>query len=58
MHSTTGRDRDCQSLDSDVLTNKEDASAISVPQECWLIRTEFSVGRAGESVEVEEPVMK
>jgi hypothetical protein len=47
MHSTTGRGRDCQSLDSDVLANKESAStrsAISVPQECGLIRTEFSVG--------------
>jgi hypothetical protein len=42
-----GRDRDCQSLDSDVLTNKQSAStrsAISAPRGCWLIRTEFSVG--------------
>jgi hypothetical protein len=48
MHSTTGRGRDCQSLDSDVLANRESAStrsAISVPQECGLMRTEFSVGR-------------
>ena len=47
MHSTTGRGRDCQALDSDVLANRESAStrsAISVPQECGLIRTEFSVG--------------
>ena len=47
MHSTTGRGIDCQCLDSDVLANKESAStrsAISVPQECGLIRTEFSVG--------------
>jgi hypothetical protein len=46
-HSTTGRGRDCQSLDSDVLANKESAStrsAISVPKRCWLLRTEFSVG--------------
>src|SRR5215469_10291691 len=47
MHSTTGRGRDSQSLDSDVLANKKSAStrsAISVPQGCGLIRTEFSVG--------------
>jgi AraC-like DNA-binding protein len=47
MHSTTGRGRDCQSLDPDVLANKESPltrSAISVPKGCWLIRTEFSVG--------------
>jgi hypothetical protein len=47
MHSTTGRGRDCESLDSDVLPNKKSAStrsAISVPQGCGLIRTEFSVG--------------
>jgi site-specific DNA recombinase len=47
MHSTTGRGRDCQSLDSDVLANEKSASmrsAISVPQGRWLIRTEFSVG--------------
>jgi hypothetical protein len=47
MHSTTGRGRDCQSLDSNVLANKESAStrsAISMPQGCWVIRTEFSVG--------------
>ncbi len=37
MHSTTGRGRDCQPFDSDVLANKESAStssAISVPQGC------------------------
>jgi len=42
-----GRGRDCQSLDSDVLANKESAStgsAISMPQGSWLIRMEFSVG--------------
>jgi hypothetical protein len=42
-----GRGRDCQHLDSDVLANKESAStrsAISVPQGCWLIGTEFSAG--------------
>ena len=47
MHSTTGRGRDCQSLDSAVLANKESAStrsAISVPQGWGVIRTEFSVG--------------
>jgi hypothetical protein len=47
MHSTRGRGRDCQSLDSDVLANKESAStgsAISMPQGSWLIRMEFSVG--------------
>ena len=47
MHSMPGRGRDCQPLDSDVLANKESAftgSAISVPQGCWLIGTEFSVG--------------
>src|SRR6516225_8255578 len=47
MHSTTGRGRDCQSLHSAVLANKESAStrsAISVPQGWGLIRTEFSVG--------------
>ena len=47
--STTGRGKDCKSLDSDVLANKESAStrsAISVPQGCGLIRTEFSVGTA------------
>jgi hypothetical protein len=36
-------------LNSDVLANKESAStrsAISVPQLCWLIGTEFSVGTA------------
>src|SRR5580700_4664050 len=51
-HSTIGRGRDCQSLDSDVLANKESAStrsAISVPQGCWLMRTEFSVGTMGQS---------
>jgi hypothetical protein len=49
MLSTTGRGKDCQSLGSDVLVNKESAStrsAISVPQGCWLIRTEFLVGKA------------
>jgi hypothetical protein len=49
MHSTTGRGRDCQHLDSDMLASKESAStrsAISVPQGCWLIGTEFSVGTA------------
>jgi hypothetical protein len=47
MHSTTGRGRACQSLESDVLANKKSASTrstISVPQGCGLIRTEFSVG--------------
>ena len=47
MHSTTGRGKDCQSLDSDVLANKKSAStrsAVSVPQGRGLIRTEFSVG--------------
>jgi hypothetical protein len=37
-----------------VLANKESAStrsAISVPQGCWLIRTEFSVGTTGKSLE-------
>src|SRR6516164_6086391 len=51
MHSTTGRGRDCQSLDSAVLANKESAStrsAISVPQGWGLIRTEFSGGTGGE----------
>jgi len=50
MHSTHGRGRNSQPLDSDVLANKDSAStrsAISVPQGCGLIRTEFSVGRAG-----------
>ena len=50
MHSTTGRGRDFQSLDCDVLVNKESAptrSAINVPQVCWLIRTEFSVCTGG-----------
>jgi peroxiredoxin len=52
MHSTTVRGRDCQSLDSDVLATKESASTrseISVPQGCWLIRTEFSVGTTASS---------
>src|ERR1700688_4190043 len=47
MHSTTGRGRDGQSLDSDVLVNKKrqsTRSATSVPQGCRLILTEFSVG--------------
>ena len=47
MHSTPGRGRDCQPLDSGVLANKESAStrsAISVPQGCWLRGTEFPVG--------------
>src|SRR6516164_7864229 len=54
MHSTTGRGRDCQSLDSAVLANKESASprsAISVPQGWGLIRTEFSVSARGAVAE-------
>src|SRR5215469_16684108 len=49
MYSTTRRSRDSQSLDSDVLANKKGAStrsAISVPQGCGVIQTEFSVGTA------------
>jgi len=49
MHSMTGRGKDSQSLDSDVLANEKSAStrsAISVPQGCGLIPTEFSVGTA------------
>jgi hypothetical protein len=49
-----GRGRDCQPLDSDVLANKESAStrsAISVPQGCGVIGTEFSVGTAGRRLE-------
>jgi hypothetical protein len=55
MHSTRGRGRDCQSLDSDVLANKESAStgsAISMPQGSWLIRMEFSVGPPPKPTEV------
>jgi hypothetical protein len=60
MHSTTGRGIDCQYLDSDVLANKESAStrsAISVPQECGLIRTEFSVGTRYKVSGTKEPVI-